>query len=133
MLLAGNLVGMGFITSYVWGISQSSGIYLTAAIIWLYTVSGGLFSVAYADVIQGAIGWSGCIVASYWTIVNTSENAAPPSVGFLGYIYPNDEICLMYEGVPCTNNTSLCCYNAARWCDVNGDNCLSDVSKSVLD
>jgi Na+/proline symporter len=73
MLLAGNLVGMGFITSYVWGINHTSGIYLTAVIIWLYTVSGGHFSVAYADVFQSGIGWSGCIVASYWTIVNTSS------------------------------------------------------------
>jgi SSS family solute:Na+ symporter len=56
MLSAGNLVGMGFLTSCVWGISQTSGIYLTAVIIWLYTASGGLFSVAYADVFQSAIG-----------------------------------------------------------------------------
>jgi Na+/proline symporter len=49
MLLAGNLVGMGVVTSYVWGISESAGIWLAAAIVWAYTVSGGLFSVAYVS------------------------------------------------------------------------------------
>ena len=57
MLLAGNLVGMGFITSYVWGISTTTGIWVAAVIVWTYTVTGGLFSVAYTDVVQGAVGW----------------------------------------------------------------------------
>ena len=86
MLLAGNLVGMvsgngwvvveyvslsviltrllyvstrfqGVITSYVWGFSQSAGIWVSAIIVWAYTVSGGLFSVAYTDVVQGVMGW----------------------------------------------------------------------------
>ena len=50
MLLAGNLVGMGVITAYVWGTSETAGIWMSAAIVWCYTVSGGLFSVAYTDV-----------------------------------------------------------------------------------
>jgi Na+/proline symporter len=41
MLLAGNLVGMGFICSYVWGTSKELGIWLAAVIIWIYTVGGG--------------------------------------------------------------------------------------------
>ena len=57
MLLAGNLVGMGIITAYVWGISTTLGIWLASIIVWTYTVTGGLFSVAYTDVVQGAIGW----------------------------------------------------------------------------
>lgn len=57
MLLAGNLVGMGFILSYVWGIKETVGIWVTAVIVWTYTVTGGLFSVAYTDVVQGIIGW----------------------------------------------------------------------------
>jgi Na+/proline symporter len=57
MLLAGNLVGMGFVTSYVWGTSQTLGIWVSAYIVWAYTVGGGLFSIAYADVVQGALGW----------------------------------------------------------------------------
>jgi solute:Na+ symporter, SSS family len=41
MLLAGNLVGMGFVCSYVWGISKELGIWLSALIIWMYVVGGG--------------------------------------------------------------------------------------------
>jgi Na+/proline symporter len=59
MLLAGNLVGIGVITAYVWNISDTVAIWLAAAIVWAYTVSGGLFSVAYTDVVQGVFGWSG--------------------------------------------------------------------------
>ena len=57
MLLAGNLVGMGAICSYVWGINQTLAIWVSALIVWTYTVTGGLFSVAYTDVVQGAAGW----------------------------------------------------------------------------
>ena len=68
MLLAGNLVGMGVITAYLWGIDESGGIWLAAGIVWAYTVSGGLFSVAYTDVVQGLMGWSGVIVCAYWYV-----------------------------------------------------------------
>lgn len=126
MLLAGNLVGMGFVCAYVWGTTQESGIWIAAAIIWAYTVGGGLYSVAYTDIIQGGIGWTGCVVSAYWMIANTPYQAPPPSVGFPGYIYPDDDICAMYSGSPCENNPTLCCYNATRWCDANGENCFAD-------
>ena len=61
MLLAGNLVGMGVILAYVWGMTVEQGIWTTFIVVWLYTVSGGLFSVAYTDVVQGIMGWSGCV------------------------------------------------------------------------
>ena len=57
MLLAGNLVGMGRISAYVWGINETVAIWVSAIIVWTYTVTGGLFSVAYTDVVQGAAGW----------------------------------------------------------------------------
>lgn len=57
MLLAGNLVGMGVILGYLWGLSTEQGIWITFCIVWAYTVSGGLFSVAYTDVLQGIMGW----------------------------------------------------------------------------
>jgi Na+/pantothenate symporter len=41
MLLAGNLVGMGFVCAYCWGTTQEAGIWIAAAIIWAYTVGGG--------------------------------------------------------------------------------------------
>jgi Na+/proline symporter len=86
MLLAGNLVGIGVITGYLWGISESGGIWIGSAVIWSYTVSGGLFSVAYTDVFQGAIGWVGCLATAYWFIANEENRAPPPSIGFPGTI-----------------------------------------------
>jgi len=128
MLLAGNLVGIGIIQSYVWGIDVAASIWLASAIVWAYTVAGGLFSVAITDVVQAAVGWSGVVVAAFWFMANADEKAPPPSIGFPGYIYPNEEICSMYEGIPCVNMTDACCYNAAKWCDADGNNCMSDVS-----
>jgi Na+/proline symporter len=84
MLLAGNLVGMGVILAYLWNVDESGAIWISSAIIWSYTVSGGLFSVAYTDVLQGSVGWVGCLVFAYWFMANEEPNAAPPSIGFPG-------------------------------------------------
>lgn len=84
MLLAGNLVGFGAITSYVWDISDTAAIWLASIIIWLYTCCGGLFSVAYTDVVQGVMGWSGCAIMAFWFIANEDPSAPPPSIGFPG-------------------------------------------------
>lgn len=83
MLLAGNLVGFGAIASYVWDIDDTLAIWLAAIIVWSYTVTGGLFSVAYTDVVQGMIGWSGALVMAFWFIKNEPE-APAPSIGFPG-------------------------------------------------
>jgi Na+/proline symporter len=115
-LLAGNLVGMGAIISYVVGISQSASIWLSAVLVLLYTIAGGLFSVAYTDVVQATVGWIGCVTFAFYMIRNSEDSAPPPSVGFPGYSYPNDEICTLYDGVPCTNLEGACCYNADKWC-----------------
>jgi Na+/proline symporter len=105
MLLAGNLVGMGIILSYVWGTSVTSGIWTASTIVWAYTVSGGLFSVAYTDVAQGIIGWSGCVVCAFYLIVNSDVKYPAPSIGFRGYIYPDAmggafAICTKESSVP---------------------------------
>ena len=86
MLLAGNLVGMGVVLAYLWQIKESSAIWIASAIIWAYTVTGGLFSVAYTDVCQGAVGWLGLIVFAFWFIVNEYPVASPPSIGFPGTV-----------------------------------------------
>jgi Sodium:solute symporter family len=129
MLLAGNFVGMGVVLAYVWGFSLEAAIWTTFVIVWAYTVSGGLFSVAYTDVVQGIMGWSGCAVFVYWMIANQDPKAPPPSIGFPGYVYPDLQgdggICDMYQGIPCTNNATLCCYNADVWC-TSDDNCTTD-------
>ncbi|EEC43573.1 predicted protein [Phaeodactylum tricornutum CCAP 1055/1] len=120
MLLAGNLVGFGAITSYVWGISDTAAIWIAAGIVWVYTASGGLFSVAYTDVVQGLMGWSGCIVMAFWFIANEEPNAPPPSIGYPLYVYPDNigdgGVCDMYDGVPCAVTADACCYNIERWC-----------------
>lgn len=65
-------------------------------------------------------------MAAYWMMANATERAPPPSVGFPGYIYPNDEICDRYLGIPCESNPDLCCYNSTNWCSANGENCFAD-------
>ncbi len=113
MLLGGNLVGMGAILSYLWGMDESGAVWLSAFIIWAYTFTGGLFSVAYTDIVQGAMGWSGCLVAAYYLVANQFPSAPPPSIGFASpiatYVYPNQEISDMYGGVPCQNVTGSFC------------------------
>ena len=73
---------------------------------------------------------SGCFVFAYWMIANVPQNAPPPSIGFPGYIYPDAQgdggICDMYDGVPCENDASLCCYDTERWCPTNGTECIAD-------
>ena len=130
MLLAGNLVGMGTVIGYVYGISTAAGIWTAGVIIlWAYTVSGGLFSTVYTDVVQGIVGWSGCAVLAYYLIATEEIRAPPPSIGFPGYIYPDalgdGGICDSYQGIACTNDPSLCCYNSALWCPTD-DNCRTD-------
>lgn len=87
MLLAGNLVGMGVILAYLWQIEESGAIWISSAIIWAYTVSGGLFSVAYTDIIQGGVGWLGVLVFAFWFIVNEHPAASPPSIGYPGLFH----------------------------------------------
>jgi Na+/proline symporter len=84
MLLAGNLVGMGNILSYVLDVSLTGAIWTASSLIWAYTISGGLFSVAYTDVAQGIMGWSGCIFSVFYLIINEEIRAPPPSIGLPG-------------------------------------------------
>ena len=127
-LLGGNLVGMGAIINYLLGMSQDGAIWLSAALVLLYTIAGGLFSVAYTDVLQAAIGWIGLSTLAFYMIDNAEDSAPPPSIGFPGYSYPNEEICAMYSGVPCTNLDDACCYNATKWCPngVDSADCVLD-------
>jgi hypothetical protein len=57
-----------------------------------------------------------------------NESAPPPSIGFPDYVYPDDMVCQMYEGVPCSQDATLCCYNAAKWCPdgVESATCVVD-------
>lgn len=115
-LLAGNLVGMSLILSFLLDLSPSASVWMSTALVWAYTASGGLLSVAYTDVLQGAVGWVGCLVAAFWFIHNIEPAAPPPSRGFESYIYPDllgeGGVCDLYEGVSCAVNNTLCCFNS---------------------
>lgn len=80
-LLAGNLVGCGKVTSYLFGMDEYVGIILATALIWMYSCAGGLLSVAYTDVIQAAIGWTGFVAATAW-IRGNMPSAAGVSVAY---------------------------------------------------
>jgi Na+/proline symporter len=84
MLLAGNLLGFGVVTSYLWNISETAAIWMAAVIIWMYTVGGGLYSVTYTDVCQAVLGWSGCVVFAFYMIANEHPSAPAASIGFPG-------------------------------------------------
>jgi len=124
-LLAGNLVGMAAIFSFLFDLSMTTGVYVSGTVILLYTACGGLFSVAYTDVIQSAVSMIGCLACAFWLIRNSEKEAPPPSIGFDGYVYPNAEIAAMYNGVPCTNQVGELCYNTALHCP-NATSCVAD-------
>ena len=117
-LLGGNLVGMAAILSYLLDIPQSGAVWLSGSVVWAYTVTGGLYSVAYTDVLQATIGWIGCLSLAFYLITNEEKGAATPSIGIPGYVYPPDDptICEMYDGVPCSVDNSTCCFNEDKWC-----------------
>jgi len=127
------LPGMGVIIGYLFQIDNDIGaIWISMAVILIYTVCGGLFSVAYTDLFQSAIGWVGCLTLAFWSIKN-EPRAPPPSIGFPDYIYPDligeGGICDMYSGVPCQNNATLCCYNPNNELADNGAYPFGDLPK----
>lgn len=124
-LLAGNLVGMGNIIHYLYGgISLEASVWVSAGVVLAYTITGGLFSVAYTDVFQATVGWLGCVSLAFYMIKNAEQSAPPQSIGFVGYSYPDDDACALYDGVPCDNQDIVnsvdgtlrtCCYNETKY------------------
>lgn len=112
-LLAGNIGGMAQIMAYVTHdhMSPVSASWFGAGVVWVYTACGGLFSVAYTDVAQGVVGWTGALACAFWFITGSSPSAPPPSVGFPGYTYPNEDVCNAYNGVQCLFDKAMCCFN----------------------
>lgn len=72
-LLGGNLVGCGRIIGYVFGINVVAGIWITTLAVWVYTVAGGIVSVAYTDVAQAAIGWTGLVAGSIYVLTTMPQ------------------------------------------------------------
>lgn len=69
-LLAGNLVAGGYLFETFLGTSYTAGVMLIAIIVFIYTVSGGLFAVAYTDAIQVAIALIGSLILIGYIGVN---------------------------------------------------------------
>lgn len=61
-LLAGNLVAGGYLFQTFLGLSYFGGVTLIAALVLVYTVSGGLFAVAYTDAVQVVIALLGALL-----------------------------------------------------------------------
>lgn len=120
MLLAGNLYGFGLVTSYLWNISITQGVWVAAVVIWAYTKSGGLVSIVYTDIFQVFVGLTGLVVMAFWFIANEDAPAPPRSIGFPGYIYPDavgeNGACDLYNGTQCEYSPDQCCYNTELWC-----------------
>ncbi|MGP1385570.1 MAG: sodium:solute symporter family protein [Thainema sp.] len=76
-LLAGNLVAGGYMFQTFLGTSYVGGILLLATLVFAYTVSGGLFAVAYTDAIQILIALVGALGLLTYVLVNFGLNIAP--------------------------------------------------------
>ncbi|NEQ42188.1 MAG: sodium:solute symporter [Leptolyngbya sp. SIOISBB] len=83
-LLAGNLVAGGFMFQNFLGLSYFGGITLLAVLVFAYTVSGGLFAVAYTDFIQVFIALLGAWGLLIYVIANFGIDIAP-GMGPLGF------------------------------------------------
>lgn len=68
ILLAGNLAGIGILANYIWGVPYTISVICIAVLILLYTVPGGLFSVAWTDILQVTIAIVGFTVGFLWLI-----------------------------------------------------------------
>ena len=76
-LLAGNLVAGGFMFQTFLGTSYIGGITLLAALVFAYTVAGGLFAVAYTDAIQILIALVGTGGLLAYLLANFGLNIVP--------------------------------------------------------
>lgn len=81
-LIAGNLVGLGLIYEYVWGVTKVQGACMATTFVVLYVIMGGLYSIAYVDIPQVSIGFVGFIVTTIYVTTTVQPSAAPPSMGF---------------------------------------------------
>lgn len=61
ILLAGNMVAGGYLFETFLGTSYTLGVLLIVGIVLVYTISGGLFSVAYTDALQVTIALIGSV------------------------------------------------------------------------
>ncbi|MEM9214791.1 MAG: sodium:solute symporter family protein [Cyanobacteria bacterium P01_F01_bin.150] len=79
-LLAGNLVAGGYLFQTFLGTSYTMGVIGVALLVFVYTVSGGLFAVAYTDVVQVGIALVGSLVLIGY-VSTTFGLVIPPGTG----------------------------------------------------
>ena len=70
LLLGGNLVAGGFLFQTFMGTTFVEGVLIISAIIFAYTLAGGLFAVAYTDAIQAVVALVGSIALIVYVGVN---------------------------------------------------------------
>ncbi len=65
---------------------------------------------------------------AFYMINNSESSASAPSIGYPLYMYPDEDTCNMYDGVPCTDNPNDCCYNEALHCPngIGSADCVID-------
>ena len=94
ILVAGNLAASGFILEVVFGINYFYGIAISATVVVIYTVAGGLFASAYTNLFQvylaigafwaGFLFFAGGFADTPWDVI---YNNAPPEFMDLSGLY----------------------------------------------
>lgn len=80
ILLAGNLVAVGFLLERFLGVSYAFGILLTVPLALLYTISGGMFASVYTGVACVVVNIVGVISLVIW-VASTHGFSAPEGMG----------------------------------------------------
>ncbi|ANC31892.1 sodium:solute symporter family protein [Isoptericola dokdonensis] len=80
ILLAGNLVAMGFLVEYFTGMPYIVGVVLAVCLVLAYTIGGGLFSDAYTAVIQAVITGVATVALFVW-VASTWGITIPEGMG----------------------------------------------------
>jgi SSS family solute:Na+ symporter len=63
ILLGGNLVAGGYLFETFLGTTYTQGVLIIALVVLAYTVAGGLFAVAYTDILQVIVAFFGAMIA----------------------------------------------------------------------
>lgn len=62
-LLAGNLVGTSLLVQFVFDLPLWAGVLIAGSLFAIYTIAGGLFSIAYVDIPQVSPPWTASFAA----------------------------------------------------------------------
>lgn len=87
ILLAGNLVAMGFLVEYFTQMSYTVGVVLAVVLVMAYTIGGGLYSDTYAAVIQAIVTVVATIALFWWVAatigISIADGMGPFDLGQL--------------------------------------------------